>query len=185
MDYSSQITFSLRQQTGDSIPVRLCTDAGKRARGFGIITIKLLPCCLERVNQFILCLTRHEDVIRSRARLDKGPCSGPLMHNMCSKYTCPEFMVLPQRMRLAAKSKSVFESTITGDLPPNSRVTGVRCFAAAVATIRPILPLPGIQMRTIPLVMTTTNRCKELENKLRSDSTKRCHERTVIPFQGQ
>jgi hypothetical protein len=31
---------------------------------------------------------------------------------------------------------------ITYDLPPNSSVTGVKCFAAAVMTILPTWPLP-------------------------------------------
>lgn len=34
------------------------------------------------------------------------------------------------------------ESTITGDFPPSSKRTGVRCFAAAAITMRPTLPLP-------------------------------------------
>lgn len=36
----------------------------------------------------------------------------------------------------------MFESTMTGDFPPSSKRTGVRCFAAAAITIRPTLPLP-------------------------------------------
>jgi len=36
----------------------------------------------------------------------------------------------------------IFESTMTGDFPPSSKITGVRCFAAAVITMRPTLPLP-------------------------------------------
>lgn len=35
------------------------------------------------------------------------------------------------------------ESTTTGDFPPSSRRTGVRCFAALAITIRPTLPLPA------------------------------------------
>ena len=34
-------------------------------------------------------------------------------------------------------AKSLPASTMTGDLPPSSSVTGVRFFAAACATIRP------------------------------------------------
>ena len=39
--------------------------------------------------------------------------------------------------------KLIFESTTTGDFPPSSSKTGVRCFAAAVITILPTLPLPN------------------------------------------
>lgn len=35
------------------------------------------------------------------------------------------------------------ESTIAGHFPPNSKVTGVRCFAAADITICPTLALPA------------------------------------------
>jgi hypothetical protein len=62
-------------------------------------------------------------------------------------------------IRFAASFKSYLGSTIVGDCPPSyylkiegivqnmiyertSRVTGVRCFAAAVATILPTVPLP-------------------------------------------
>ena len=38
--------------------------------------------------------------------------------------------------------KSIFESTTAGHFPPSSRITGVRCFAAAAITIRPTLALP-------------------------------------------
>jgi len=37
----------------------------------------------------------------------------------------------------------IFESTTTGDFPPSSSKTGVRCFAAAVITILPTFPLPN------------------------------------------
>lgn len=39
--------------------------------------------------------------------------------------------------------KSMFESTTAGHFPPSSRVTGVRCFAAAAITMRPTLALPA------------------------------------------
>ena len=35
------------------------------------------------------------------------------------------------------------ESTIAGHLPPNSKVTGVKCLAAAVITMRPTWLLPA------------------------------------------
>ena len=40
----------------------------------------------------------------------------------------------PQAIRLAALARSVEASTYAGDLPPSSRVTGVRCSAAARST---------------------------------------------------
>jgi hypothetical protein len=57
--------------------------------------------------------------------------------------TWPAFTVLPQRIRFAAILRSVvFGSMITGDFPPSSRVSGVRCSAAAFATMRATVPFP-------------------------------------------
>lgn len=56
--------------------------------------------------------------------------------------TCPAFVVFPYRIRFAASFRSVCASRITGDLPPSSSDTGVRCFAAAPAIMRPMRPLP-------------------------------------------
>lgn len=39
--------------------------------------------------------------------------------------------------------KFIFESTTAGHFPPSSRITGVRCFAAADMTMRPTLALPA------------------------------------------
>ena len=39
--------------------------------------------------------------------------------------------------------KSMSESTITGDFPPSSNTTGVKCFAAADITIRPTFEFPA------------------------------------------
>jgi hypothetical protein len=39
--------------------------------------------------------------------------------------------------------KLMFESTTAGHFPPSSRITGVRCFAAAAITMRPTLALPA------------------------------------------
>lgn len=48
------------------------------------------------------------------------------------------------RTRYTCLSLELFsESKTAGHFPPSSRVTGVRCFAAAVITIRPTLELPG------------------------------------------
>ena len=38
--------------------------------------------------------------------------------------------------------KLMSESTMTGDFPPSSKTTGVKCFAAAAITMRATLPLP-------------------------------------------
>jgi len=38
--------------------------------------------------------------------------------------------------------KLIFESTTTGDFPPSSSTTGVRCFEAAAITMRATRPLP-------------------------------------------
>lgn len=45
-------------------------------------------------------------------------------------------------MRAAASSTSASGARITGDLPPSSRVTGVRCSAAAAMTFFPTAGLP-------------------------------------------
>lgn len=39
--------------------------------------------------------------------------------------------------------KLEFESTTAGHFPPSSRVTGVRCIAAAAITMRPTLAPPA------------------------------------------
>ena len=56
--------------------------------------------------------------------------------------TCPAFMTLPQRIRLAATARSASGATYTGHLPPSSRVTGVRCLVAAAWMILPTAVLP-------------------------------------------
>ena len=55
---------------------------------------------------------------------------------------CPALRNLPQAMRAAASSTSASGARITGDLPPSSRVTGVRCSAAAAMTLFPTAGLP-------------------------------------------
>lgn len=59
------------------------------------------------------------------------------------EQTCPALTILAQSKRRAVSSKLALEWTKAGDLPPNSRVIDVRCFAAAVATIRPTRPDPS------------------------------------------
>ena len=44
---------------------------------------------------------------------------------------CPAFSSLPRAMRCAARSMSAKRSTMAGDLPPSSNVTGVRLPPAA------------------------------------------------------
>ncbi|MNH32602.1 hypothetical protein D3C79_930580 [compost metagenome] len=50
--------------------------------------------------------------------------------------------VLPKAMRSAALSSGTSAETMAGDLPPSSRVTGVRLCAAASITWRPTLVAP-------------------------------------------
>ena len=57
-------------------------------------------------------------------------------------HVCPAFTNLPQTILLEASLKSIVSSIIQGFFPPSSSVVGVRCFAAAAATIFPILTLP-------------------------------------------
>lgn len=45
------------------------------------------------------------------------------------------------------------ESRITGHFPPSSRVTGVKCFAAAAMIIRPTRGLPAAVIKTIKIVV--------------------------------
>jgi len=66
----------------------------------------------------------------------------------------------------------VFGSTIAGDFPPSSSVRGVRCSAAAFATMRATVPFP----------VYVTGRRKTVSYANRR-STGRGGARTVIPFQ--
>ena len=59
---------------------------------------------------------------------------------------CPAFTNLPQTILLAASFKSIVSSIIQGFLPPSTSVIGVRVYAAAAATILPILTLPVKKM---------------------------------------
>ena len=52
-------------------------------------------------------------------------------------HVWPEFMNEAQAIRLAACSRFAVLSTIVGDFPPSSRLTGVRNLAAASATSLP------------------------------------------------
>ncbi|ALJ72234.1 hypothetical protein TR70_2723 [Burkholderia pseudomallei] len=54
----------------------------------------------------------------------------------------PAFSVLPVMTASTAASKRARGPTITGDLPPSSSVTGVRCSAAARITCRPTFVEP-------------------------------------------
>ena len=50
---------------------------------------------------------------------------------------CPALIILPYMMRSTAVGKLASVAMITGDLPPNSKVTGVRLLAAARITCLP------------------------------------------------
>ena len=56
--------------------------------------------------------------------------------------TWPALTNLPKAIRLAASSRSLSGSIITGFLPPSSRVVGVKYCAAAAATTCAVFPLP-------------------------------------------
>ena len=58
-------------------------------------------------------------------------------------HVCPAFAQnFPMQMRETAISNFAELSIIAGDFPPNSNVTGVRCFAAADITILATEPFP-------------------------------------------
>ena len=59
---------------------------------------------------------------------------------------CPALINFPQTMRLAASFRFAVSSTMQGFLPPSSKVTGVKCTAAAAATILPTGTLPVKKM---------------------------------------
>src|SRR5262252_6471243 len=65
----------------------------------------------------------------------------------------PAFRNLPIARRGTAVSKSASGAIRAGDLPPSSRVTGVRLSAAAIATLRP----------------TAVDDCKLLRREMRRD----------------
>lgn len=54
--------------------------------------------------------------------------------------------------RISFTFKSMSESTMIGDFPPSSKTTGVRCFAAAVKTIRPTFEFPAKEYYAFTIV---------------------------------
>jgi len=99
---------------------------------------------LDRFYEFILSRAWNKDVIRSYANLRKREeFQSPENTVVLSRFTWPAFRVLPYRTRFAAILRFVVLGSITtGDFPPSSRVTGVRCSAAAFATMRATTPFP-------------------------------------------
>ena len=67
----------------------------------------------------------------------------------------PELISLVQAIRLAATSRSASSATMTGLLPPSSRVTGVRCGAAPSYTLRPISVPPVNSTRSKPCAISS------------------------------
>jgi hypothetical protein len=55
----------------------------------------------------------------------------------------PQLIVFPQIILFAAISMSTEVSTMQGDFPPNSKITGVKYVAAAVITILPTVVDPA------------------------------------------
>ena len=129
-------------ETG-SVP--LIDDAGVAGGLLGVLSEPLLDLLPQHVDQRLLQLLLHQDVVRSDAGLahvqELAPmtskCEGSEWtsngENLCWAY---------KRMRLVATSRLQERSTMQGDLPPSSRVTGVRCSAAALITIFPTSVLP-------------------------------------------
>lgn len=56
--------------------------------------------------------------------------------------------------------KLIVESTTAGLFPPSSKITGVRCFAAAAITIRPTLGLPKTSSRRLKIVYCRGTECE-------------------------
>jgi hypothetical protein len=145
----NQRTLSLFKEAGDPLPMSGRADTGKGPRSACICAIEVGPLLLERIDQILLGMLWDKNIIRSGTGLINVTISCYSVQRDGMGTTCPEFIILPQRIRLAVNSKSAFASTITGDFPPSSRVIGVTCLAAAVATIRPTRPLPkrvGVSM---------------------------------------
>ena len=67
-------------------------------------------------------------------------------NRLAAMHTWPELRNLPQAIFFAASSRFAVRSTMTGDFPPSSSVTGVRCSAAAFMTTRPTAGLPVKKM---------------------------------------
>jgi len=59
---------------------------------------------------------------------------------------CPLLMNFAAMITFAAWSRSALDSTITGDLPPSSRVTELRFRAAEAMTRLPMAVLPVKKM---------------------------------------
>ena len=67
----------------------------------------------------------------------------------------PELISFVQAIRLAATSMSASSATMTGLLPPSSRVTGVRCGAAPSYTLRPMSVPPVNSTRSKPCAINS------------------------------
>ena len=136
-----------------TLKVALGDDASVRVGSESLIEAELCGCLLDRVNKGILSRAWDQDVVRRHADLRDGDLVSEVKNGKRAPFlvgvggvrwlTCPAFVDLPQRIRLAAILRFVvLESITTGDFPPNSRVTGVRCSAAALATMRATVPFP-------------------------------------------
>jgi hypothetical protein len=133
--------------------VALGNDARVRVGRKGAIDVELYGSLLDRLYKVVLSRPWDKDIIWSHANLRKRSvsvgehCGAPVMAGACYcgafELTWPAFTVLPQRTRFAAILRFVvLGSMTTGDFPPSSRVTGVRCSAAAFATMRAITAFP-------------------------------------------
>ena len=75
-------------------------------------------------------------------------------------HVCPQFKNLPNKIRFTAVSTVAVSSTITGHLPPSSRMQGTKFLAASIATILPVNVEPVKQMistvRRVTALATST-----------------------------
>jgi hypothetical protein len=121
-----------------SVMVRVY-DIRHRARLQRAFGEELVVRRLESFNERVLVRARDENIVGRDAQL-RGVNHVDMLNTVV--FTCPQFCDFPHRMRFAASAMSYAGSTMTGDFPPSSRVSGVRCLAAAVATIRAMRPFP-------------------------------------------
>jgi hypothetical protein len=153
-------TLLIRISTNDDLPggflhyvsetleVTFRNDARVRVGRKSAIEAELHGRLLDRLYKSVLSRARDEDVVRSYANLRERRFRSVGKRSfgfvvVLRDLTWPAHRVLPQRIRFAAILRSVvLGSMITGDFPPSSRVRGVRCSAAALATIRATVPFP-------------------------------------------
>jgi len=142
-------------QALETLEVTRGDDASVRVGRKSVTEVELPGRLFDRLHKGILSRARDKDVVGSytnlrRRRFVQSPNAitaprgaAPSIGFSVEVLTWPAFRHLPQRTRFAAILRSVvLGSMTTGDFPPNSRVMGVRCSAAAFATTRATVPFP-------------------------------------------